>query len=241
DEADAPDAPEAQNASDLGDRLIASRSIMNLPAVADQLERDPGEALRVYKALQPLGARLEPGEVIEACITAAFQLLPRATHVAILLRSDTDKDRFALAVSRERTTAAPRVAGAETVRASRAVLRRLLADRAAVLTADAQEALSSESILGGQILSILALPLWRGDDIIGLIQADNRASAGMFSETDLEVGLLLAGQASLAIDNATLVQRLRVAEERLRGENVYLRRKEQKIKFDNIIGDSPAM
>src|SRR5205814_5710396 len=90
------------DSSDLGDRLIASRSILTLPAVADQLERDPGEALRVYKALQPLGARLEPGEVIEACIGAAFQLLPRATHVAILLRSDTDKDRFALAVSRER-------------------------------------------------------------------------------------------------------------------------------------------
>ncbi len=234
-------APEAQDASDLGDRLIASRSIMNLPAVADQLERDPGEALRVYKALQPLGARLEPGEVIEACITATFDLLPRATHVAILLRSDSDRDRFALAVSRERVKDPARAAGTDLVRASRAVLRRVLADRAAVLTANAQEALSSESILGGQILSILAIPLWRGDDIIGLIQADNRASAGMFSETDLEVGLLLAAQASLAIDNATLVQRLRVAEERARGENVYLRRKEQKIKFDNIIGDSAAM
>jgi transcriptional regulator with GAF, ATPase, and Fis domain len=236
---------------ELGDRLIASRSIRNLPAVADQLERDPGEALRVYKALQPLGARLEHGEVIEACLSAAFQLLPRATHVAILLRSETDKDRFALAVSRERgkpdrreprepREPRERTAG-DPVRASRAVLRRVLADRAAVLTANAQEALSSESILGGQILSILALPLWRGDDIIGLIQADNRATAGMFSETDLEVGLLLAAQASLAIDNATLVQRLRVAEERARGENVYLRRKEQRIQFDNIIGDSPAM
>jgi transcriptional regulator with GAF, ATPase, and Fis domain len=232
---------EADEGGDLGDRLIASRSIMNLPAVADQLERDPGEAVRVYKALQRLGARLEPAEVLEACITATFELLPRATHVAILLRSDSDKDRFALAVSREREKHEPRPVGVDPVRASRAVLRRVLADRAAVLTANAQEALSSESILGGQILSILALPLWRGDDIIGLIQSDNRASAGMFSETDLEVGLLLAAQASLAIDNATLVQRLRVAEERARGENVYLRRKEQKIQFDNIIGDSQAM
>jgi transcriptional regulator with GAF, ATPase, and Fis domain len=226
---------------DLGDRLIASRSIMDLPAVADQIEGSPADALRVYKALQPLGARLEPGEVIEACVAATFELMPRATHVAILLRSENDKDRFALAVSRERPGAEPVRTGADPVRASRAVLRRVLADRAAVLTANAQEALSSESILGGQILSILALPLWRGDDIIGLIQADNRASAGMFSESDLEVGLLAAAQASLAIDNATLVQRLRVAEERARGENVYLKRKEQKIKFDNIIGESPAM
>src|SRR4029079_394187 len=131
--------------------------------------------------------------------------LPRATHVAILLRSEADKDRFALAVSRERPGSEPRPVGADPVRASRAVLRRVLGDRAAVLTANAQEALSSESILAGQILSILALPLWRGEDIIGLVQADNRSSAGMFHESDLEVGLLLAAQASLAIDNATLV------------------------------------
>jgi Nif-specific regulatory protein len=230
---------------DLGDRLVASRSIMDLPQVADQIEGDPASALRIYKALQPLGARLEPAEVIEATVAATFELLHRATHVAILLRSEADKDRFALAVSRSSNAASrtddPPSPRPDPVRASRAVLRRVLADRAAVLTANAQEALSSESILGGQILSILAVPLWRGDDIIGLIQADNRASIGMFSEGDLEVALVLAGQASLAIDNATLVQRLRVAEERARGENVYLKRKEQKLKFDNIIGDSPAM
>ncbi|MFN0245951.1 MAG: sigma 54-interacting transcriptional regulator [Kofleriaceae bacterium] len=231
-----------ENEEELGDRLIASRSIMDLAAATVQLEVSPAEAARVYKALQPLGGRLEPSEVIEATVNATFELLPRATHVAILLRSENDKDRFALAVSRPSAAVkAAAATGADPVRASRAVLRRVLADRAAVLTANAQEALSSESILGGQILSILAVPLWRGDDIIGLIQADNRASIGMFVEGDLEVALLLAAQASLAIDNATLVQRLRVAEERARGENVYLKRKEQKIKFDNIIGDSPAM
>ena len=231
---------------ELGDRLIASRSIMDLPAVTDQIEGDPASALAVYKAVQPLGAALGQAEVTEAERAAAFELLPRATHVAILLRSDTDKDRFALAVSRARggeasTPGSPGSPGSDPVRASRAVLRRVLADRAAVLTANAQEALSSESIVAGEILSILAVPLWRGEDIIGLIQADNRASAGMFREGDLEVALLLAAQASLAIDNATLVQRLRAAEERARGENVYLKRKEQKVKFASIIGDSAAM
>ncbi|MDQ3337096.1 MAG: sigma 54-interacting transcriptional regulator [Myxococcota bacterium] len=231
-----------EGADDLGERLIASRSIMDLPAVADQIEGgDPADALRIYKALQPLGSRLEPGEAIEATVKATFELLSRATHVAVLLRSESDKDRFALAVSRQRPGATVDTPTADPVRASRAVLRRVLTDRAAVLAANAQEVLSSESVLGGHLLSILAVPLWRGDDIIGIIQADNRAASGMFSEGDLERALLLAGQASLAIDNATLVQRLRLAEERARGENVYLKRKEQKIKFDNIIGESPAM
>lgn len=228
---------------EFGDRLIASRSIMDLPQVADQIDGEPAEAVRVYKALQPLSARLEPTEVIEAIVAATFQLLHRATHVAILLRSESDKDRFALAVSRERVVPAAGVAvGPDPVRASRAVLRRVLADRAAILTANAQEELStSESILGGKILSMLAVPLWRGDDIIGLIQADNRASPNMFADRDVEIALLLGAQAALAIDNATLVQRLRVAEEKARGENVYLKRRETPIKFTSIIGQSAAM
>jgi transcriptional regulator with GAF, ATPase, and Fis domain len=234
--------------ADLGDRLIASRSIIDLPQVTDQLEHDPVGALRVYKALAPLGSRLDTSAVLDAVVDATFELLPRANNVAILLRADTDRDRFVLATSRERNPAggraktSPGPRGPDPVRASRAVLRRVLADRAAVLTANAMEELAtSESILGGQILSMVAIPLWRGDDITGLIQADNRASAGMFDEGDLEVALLLGAQAALAIDNATLVQRLKLAEERLRGENVYLRKRDEKMRFDNIIGESDAM
>jgi Nif-specific regulatory protein len=240
-------ASESDDESDeeLSNRLIASRSIVDLPAVTSAIEHDPADALRIYKALQPLQARLDQSAVLEAAIEATFALLTRATHAAVLLRSDSDRDRFVLAISRERARGRGKPPDGSTpdpVRASRAVLRRVLANRAAVLTANAQEELStSESIIGGQILSMLAVPLWRGDDIIGLIQADNRHSAGMFAEEDLEVALILGSQAALAIDNATLVQRLRIAEERLRGENVYLRRREGKIRFDNIIGEAPAM
>ncbi|HLU69048.1 MAG TPA: sigma 54-interacting transcriptional regulator [Kofleriaceae bacterium] len=237
---------------DLAERLIASRSIIDLPAVAGRVEDDPASALRIYKALSPLSTRLEVSETLEAIVEAAFQLLPRATHVSVLLRSDSDKDRFTVALARPRDArprraptggdGPPSGAAVDPVRASRAVLRRLLEDRAALLMANAPEELStSESILGGQILSIVAVPLWRGDEITGLIQADNRSSAGMFTEADLEVALLLGAQAALALDNATLVSRLKIAEERLRGENRYLRRREEKRRFESIIGQSQAM
>ena len=246
----------AETTEDLTDRLIASRSIVDLPKVAEAVEDDPAIAVRIYKALSPLSTRLEVGETLEAVAEAAFQLLPRATHVSILLRSDSDKDRFTVALARQRNqrprgarTPAPTAVvtaqpakPVDPIRASRAVLRKVLEDRAALLLANAAEELgSSESIMGGQILSIVAVPLWRGDQITGLIQADNRASAGMFTEGDLEVSLLLGAQAALALDNAGLVSRLKVAEEKLRGENRYLKRREEKRRFDSIIGESSAM
>ncbi|HUH00579.1 MAG TPA: sigma 54-interacting transcriptional regulator, partial [Kofleriaceae bacterium] len=234
----------SQLEEDLGDRLIASRSIIDLPAVTQAVEHDPASALRIYKALQPLSSRLEMGALLETLVEATFGLMRRATNVSVLLRADADKDRFTVALSRQRDGRMPSggARGVDAVRASRAVLKRVLADRAAVLTANAQEELaSSESILGGQIMSMIAVPLWRGDEITGLIQIDNRSSAGMFDEGDLELGLLLGAQAALALDNASLVSRLKIAEERLRGENLYLKRREEAISFDSIIGESQAM
>ncbi len=229
--------------ADLAERLIASRSIIDLPAVRDQIEHDPVSALRLYKALQPLSGRLDQAAVLDAVADALFDILGRATHVTVLLRSDADKDRFTLALQRERGgPSRPPEPGVDPVRASRAILRRVLTDRAAILTANAQEELpSSESILGGQIMSVIAVPLWRGEEITGLVQADNRRSAGMFDEGDLEAALLVGAQAALALDNAALVGRLKLAEERARGENVYLKKKEEKARFPDIIGDSPAM
>ncbi len=233
--------------AELAERLIASRSIIDLPQVRDQVEHDPVSALKLYKALQRLSGRLDQPAVLDAVAEAAFEILTQATHVTILLRSDTDKDRFTLALQRERGSTAV-VAGSnpavpvDPVRASRAILRRVLSDRAAILTANAQEELSSsESILAGRILSVIAVPLWRGEEITGLLQAENRRSAGIFDESDLEVSLLVGAQAALALDNAGLVGRLKLAEERARGENVYLKRREEKARFPDIIGESPAM
>ncbi len=227
--------------AELSDRLVASRSIVDLPAVADRVEHDPAIAVRIYKALQPLSARLDMGATLDEVANALFALLPDATHVAVLMRSDVDKDRFTVALSRARESAASD-GQVDTVRASRAVLRRVLSQRAAVITANAQEELgTSDSIMGGKILSMIAVPLWRGDEITGLIQADNRSSAGMFNERDLEGALLLGAQAALALDNASLVSRLKIAEERLRGENTYLKRREEKLRFESIIGESDAM
>ena len=67
--------------------------------------------------------RLGAAAIISATADAAFELLPRATHVAVLLRDDGEKDRFVLALSRARPGHG---GGAEPVRASRAVLHQLL-------------------------------------------------------------------------------------------------------------------
>jgi pSer/pThr/pTyr-binding forkhead associated (FHA) protein len=192
----APGADGDADDHDLEGRLIASRSIVDLVAVRGHLEHDPVSALRVYKALQPLGgASIRPRSSPPS--RRHLRAAARATHVAVLMRSTRPRrsascwrSRAAPAAWRHRPRCRARPGARQPGGAAPGA-----GERAAMLTADAQtELAASESIHGGQIRSMLALPLWRGDEIIGLIQADNRASAGMFDESDLELALLLGAR-----------------------------------------------
>jgi Nif-specific regulatory protein len=102
--------------------------------------------------------------------------------------------------------------------------------------------LGSESLLGANIRSTIGVPLWKGDDILGVLQVDNRDAPAMFDRRDVEALGVLAHGASLAIANARLIQKLVVAEEQLRKENQFLRGRERSRQGElRIIGDSRRM
>jgi len=126
---------------------------------------------------------------------------------------------------------------------TRSVFRKVVRERAAVLAADAPtESFSSESLLGASIRSTIGVPLWKGEDILGVLQVDNRDAPAMFDSADLDALGVLAATASLAVANARLIRRLRAAEEKLTKENRFLKRRERSRRGEvEIIGKSRAM
>ena len=84
---------------------------------------------------------------------------------------------------------------------TKSVFKKVVQERAAVLAADAPSEVGSASILGAQIRSTLGVPLWKGAEILGILQVDNRSSnaAAIFTTADLDLLSLLATNASLAI------------------------------------------
>ena len=218
-------------------RIIAQRSLNELSAVAGEVEQGP-ELNNVYQAVKGLGQRLDLMATLEAVARGVFDLVPRTTHVTISLREGKDEDRFVPMLARARE----RAQEGDPVMMSRAVLRRVLKDRAAVLAADAMDEMGdSESIMGARIRSTIGVPLWQEEEILGVLECDNRGSSGVFKARDLDVLLVLASQAGLAISNAMLFRELQVADEQLAGENRYLRKRQGGARFDHIIGDSQAM
>ncbi|MCA9639358.1 MAG: sigma 54-interacting transcriptional regulator, partial [Myxococcales bacterium] len=186
--------------------------------------------------------------VLTAVADSALELVERATHVTMVLKDSEEEDAgegsFVPVLTRIRAENGGQTPTEGRVPITRSVYRKVVRDRCAILAADApSETFSSESLLGAGIRSTIGVPLWLGEEIIGVLQVDNRDRPAMFDESDVDALGVLAANASLAVANARLIRRLRDAEEQLKKENTYLRRREEKLRGQEvqIVGQSKAM
>ena len=231
-------------------RVLAMRSIDDIVPATSKVEQDTGRLRALYEAQKRIGGAEDLSDVLTAIADAVLVLVPRATHVTMILRDDDEEGRaagvsgYVPVLTRVRGQPTP----AGPIPITRSVFRKVVTERAAVVAADApQEVAQTESLMGASIRSTMAVPLWKRDEILGVLQLDNRESAGVFTAADLELIAVLAHHASLAVANARLVKRLRAAEERLRKENQFLKGREQERRTggraakQEIVGSSSAM
>ncbi len=230
-------------------RVLAMRTIDELGRAESTVERDDGRLRALYDAQKRIGNAEDLKGVVVAICDGAFALVAGATHVTVVLREDDDNgDRggapsYVPIVTRVRGQHGPATAA---IPVTRSVFRKVVLERTAVIAADAPlEVGHSESLMGAQIRSVIGVPLWKGEDILGVLQMDNRESTGVFTSADLDVCAVLAHHASLAVANARLVDRLRAADERLKKENAFLKTREESRRVgkgqQEIIGQSAAM
>jgi transcriptional regulator with GAF, ATPase, and Fis domain len=225
-------------------RVLAMRKIDELGPAQTAVERDASRLRALYEVQKHIGGAEDMNDVLVAICDGAFALLPGATHVTVVLREDEEgTPSYVPIVTRVRGQQGP---ATEPIPVTRSVFRKVVSERAAVIAADApREVAQTESLMGASIRSVLGVPLWKGEEILGVLQMDNRESAGVFTSVDLDVCAVLAHHASLAVANARLVQRLRSAEERLKKENTFLKTREESRRVgkgeQEIVGSSPAM
>jgi Nif-specific regulatory protein len=204
---------------------------------------------RLVQALREVVSHDGVEDVVCGIADASLLLVPRATHATVVLRRDCESAGqggqavgFVPVVTRVRGAMGPH-APAGPVRVTRSVVRKVIAERAAVLAADApSETFSSDSLLGASIRSTIGVPLWKDDDILGVLQLDNRDAPAMFEARDVDALGALAVSASLAIVNAELIARLSLARAELKKENQYLRGRQRAQSGElQIISESRAM
>ncbi|MEZ6196156.1 MAG: tetratricopeptide repeat protein [Planctomycetota bacterium] len=80
---------------------------------------------------------------------------------------------------------------------------------------DEDEYRARESVLKLELRSIMAVPMLRQDQLVGILYVDNRSRIGQFQAAELELLAILASQAAIAIENARLLRDF-IREEKMR-------------------------
>lgn len=181
------------------------------------LKDSTGKIATLLRFSGEIGAITDAGEMPGKILQAIFSMLP-ADRGLVLYRKPDDPDRFQIVAARRRRGAAD----AGPIRASRDVVRRVIASREGVLVRDVRsdKRFSKTATLRRQhALSVMCVPLVdRQGAVFGVIHVDTQRKAGAFRAEDLQFLSGLGRQASLALENLRLVQRL--AEQRLHDQEL---------------------
>jgi len=211
--------PEADNDATLmmfdEDRpTIGSKAISNSSTVMSKLDVSSGSSslqLAVnteakLKALikigQDLGRAVGLSGVLSSLLDSLFTIFVQADRGFIVLK-DEDSDRLIPKAVKYR-----RPADAETARISRTVANRVMADKEAILSADAtvdERFDMADSIVDFHVRSMMCAPLInREGKALGVILIDTYDQRSHFDHDDLDVLASVSCQAAVAVENAEL-------------------------------------
>ncbi|MEZ6185521.1 MAG: sigma 54-interacting transcriptional regulator [Planctomycetota bacterium] len=172
-----------------------------------------------------MGAETDPGQVLPRILDAAIELTDAERGFLVVVGPAAGAEGMRVAEARGFDAAA---LAAPDVRVSRTVIRRVLERGRGVTTTGALDAdvLAVSSVRETGARAILAAPLRLGGEVLGALYLDHRRLHEAFSEEDLALLEVFAGQAALAMDWA--------ARDELTGERS-LRR------YGPLVGGSPPM
>jgi len=159
----------------------------------------------LYRVSQALGTSLNLDEVLNQVMDAVIGLTGAERGFLMLVEGESDEIIVRVGRNMEQETLQK-----EEMEFSRTVIRTVLDTGEGVVTTNAQtdpRFSEQESVVSFALRAILCAPLRVRREIIGVIYVDNRAPAGLFTQSDLEMLSAFASQAAAAIENARIYTR----------------------------------
>ena len=156
-----------------------------------------------------INSSLDLDDVLNRAMDTVIQLTGAERGYLMLRSVDTGEMEYRVARNVDQETIEQ-----STFAVSRSVVSQVAESGDPVVTTNAQSDprfASQESIVSFALRSILCVPLKIKDHVIGVIYADNRIRSGLFGAIELEMLKAFANQASVAIENARLFERVRDA------------------------------
>jgi adenylate cyclase len=102
--------------------------------------------------------------------------------------------------------------GSQELRVSRAIVKKVFEEKTSVLTSNAMEDArfgGAKSIFMQNIRSVMSVPLFRKDEVIGIIQVDSFRLSNKFTKADLDLLTTISNQMAMVIEQANLSEKIR--------------------------------
>ncbi|HMN61368.1 MAG TPA: GAF domain-containing protein, partial [Anaerolinea sp.] len=183
-----------------------------LPVLRKQINTLEGEwrNLRSLAQIsQVVNSSLELDKVLQMVMDTIIQMTGAERGFLMMHRDDYGEMAVRVARNWEQESINP-----NELTISQTVIQRVITDGQAVLTTDALEDPrfgNQDSVVLHNLRSILCVPLLVKRQLSGVIYADNRVRAGLFTRRHLELLTGFANQAGVAIENARLFDSVRTA------------------------------
>jgi transcriptional regulator with GAF, ATPase, and Fis domain len=204
------------------------------PRVAGAERAQAGQRLVALDALVRFSGRLLAANDVPRLLDELLDALLEVTHAdkgfVILLQDGEPSVRAARNVARETIEGA-------LERVSDSIVQRVVETRRPIIVADAlhdAEWSGSTSVVNLKLCSVMCAPLMQKGDVFGVIYVGNDNVVSLFDERALEVLTVFAGQASLLVENALLL-------DSLRRENVALKEAVSSKQYGDLIGAGASM
>lgn len=157
----------------------------------------------LYRLSQAFNSSLDLNEVLNRVIDEVIQILHAERGFILLFAPDGSQSFNAARGMDRRTIDQPQF------EVSQSVVQKVIAEGQPILTSDAQadtrfNMRQSVMLLG--LRSILCVPLKVKEELRGVVYADNRFEAGIFTQADLDMLSAIASIAAISIENARLYQ-----------------------------------
>lgn len=157
----------------------------------------------ILEISRTLAGTVDLNSLLPKILDTLFSIFPSADRGCILLKDAATGQMIPRAIKHRRAD------DDESVKLSRTIVNKVLADKAGVLSADAasdSRFQASESIANFTIRSMMCVPLLGLDgEPLGIINIDTQNPVKQFQKDDLDLLMAVAGQAALSYENARLV------------------------------------
>ena len=170
-------------------------NIKDLYVIENVSDRESGHFKAICRATSLMQSERDEKILLDKLLDLMVEYVP-AVHSYIFLRDEDSGKMMPRAIKRK--------AESHTAPVSRSILRKVIGESKAILTADAMQDdrfKSGDSIITHNIRSLICVPVANSGHVHGAIYAVNSSLTEAFDQSDLQLVSALGSQLALALEN----------------------------------------